>query len=125
MALILLIDDDGFYRSIIRPILEESGHQVIEAQDGLEGVERFRAQGPDLVITDMRLPGFDGGEVIRRLREMDGRARILAVSGAATFYNVDYFQLAKEVGADAILRKLDPVERVLAEVNRILDARAA
>jgi len=125
VALILLIDDDGFYRSIIRPILEESGHQVIEAQDGLEGVERFRAQGPDLVITDMRLPGFDGGEVIRRLREMDGRARILAVSGAATFYNVDYFQLAKEVGADAILRKLDPVERVLAEVNRILDARAA
>ena len=125
MAQILLIDDDGFYRGLIRQILEEGGHQVIEATDGPEGVERFRAQRPDLVLTDMRMPGVDGAEVIRSLRQLDRRARIIAVSGAATFYNVDYFQLAKEVGADAILRKLDPVERVLVEVNRILEAPVA
>ena len=73
----------------------------------------------------MRMPGVDGAEVIRSLRQLDRQARVIAVSGAATFYNVDYFQLAKEVGADAILRKLDPVERVLVEVNRILEAPVA
>src|SRR5262249_45352610 len=91
VALILLIDDDGFYRGLIRQILEEAGHQVLEAQDGEEGLKRFRAQHPDLVITDMRMPGFDGGEVIRRLKAISNDVRIVAISGAATFYHVDYF----------------------------------
>jgi len=121
VALILLIDDDGFYRGLIRQILEEAGHQILEAQDGEEGLKRFRTQHPDLVITDMRMPGFDGGEVIRRLREISKDVRIVAVSGAATFYHVDYFQMAKELGANAILRKLDPLERVVVEVNRVLE----
>src|SRR5262249_28059630 len=73
VAQILLIDDDGFYRGLIRQILEEGGHQVIEATDGPEGVERFRAQRPDLVLTDMRMPGVDGAEVIRSLRQLDRR----------------------------------------------------
>jgi CheY-like chemotaxis protein len=122
VALILLIDDDGFYRSVIRQILEDGGHQVVEAQDGPEGLGLFRTQKPDLVITDMRMPGFDGGEVIRHLRRMDSKARIVAVSGAATFYNIDYMRLAKDVGADAILRKLDPLDRVLIEINEVLNA---
>ena len=125
VALILLIDDDSFYRDVVRQILEDGGHQVLEAQDGAEGLERFRAQKPDLVITDMRMPGFDGDEVIRKLREIDKQVRIIAVSGAPTFYNVDYAQLAKEVGADAILRKLDPLDRVLIEINGVLKTPVA
>ena len=65
MALILLIDDDAFYRGVLRQILEDGGHQIIEAVNGPEGLERFRSRRPDLVITDMRMPGVDGGEVIR------------------------------------------------------------
>ena len=83
MALILLIDDDGFYRGVLRQILEDGGHQVTEAANGRDGLERFRTQQPDLVITDMRMPGFDGGEVIRKLREASKDVRILAVSGVA------------------------------------------
>lgn len=122
VATILIIDDDEFYRSVIRRILEDGGHQVIEAENGAEGVKRYRIYRPALVITDMRLPGMSGAEVIRSIREMDRQARIIAVSGAATFYNVDFFKLAKEVGANAILRKLDPPDRVVVEVNRALEA---
>jgi len=122
VAMILLIDDDGFYRGVIRRILEDDGHQVIEALDGAEGLEMYRRYKPALVITDMRMPGVEGAEVIRTLRQMDRGARIIAVSGAGTFYNVDFFQLAKEVGANVILRKLDPTDRVLVEVNRVLEA---
>jgi sigma-B regulation protein RsbU (phosphoserine phosphatase) len=123
--MILIIDDDGFYRTVIRRILEDDGHDVVEAQDGPEGVELYRQVQPELVITDMRLPGVDGGEVIRSLRSIDDNAKVIAVSGAATFYNVDFFELAKQVGADAILRKLDPMERVVIEVNQILEKPAA
>jgi Response regulator containing CheY-like receiver domain and AraC-type DNA-binding domain len=108
VALILLIDDDGFYRGVLRQILEDGGHQVIEAANGHDGLERFRTQPPDLVITDMRMPGFDGGEVIRKLRETSKDVRILAVSGIATLRNAEDFQAAKALGANAILSKLSP-----------------
>jgi CheY-like chemotaxis protein len=88
----------------------------------VEGIETYKTCKPALVITDMRMPGMDGAEVIRSIREIDSQARIIAVSGAATFYNVDFFELAKEVGADVILRKLDHTDRVVIEVSRVLEA---
>ena len=65
-----------------------------------------------------------GGEVIRTLRGLNSKVRIIAVSGEANFYDIDLFKLAKEAGADAILRKLDPLERVVIEANTLL-SRAA
>ncbi len=122
MAVILIIDDDPFYCGIIQQALADEGHVVVTAQNGVDGIARYRDQSPDLVITDMRMPGVDGAEVIRNLRSIDVKARIIAVSGAATFYDVDFFKLAREVGADTVLRKLDPMERVIVEVNQLLGA---
>jgi len=119
--MILLIDDDEFYRSVIRFTLEANAYQVIEASGGAEGVEMYRTSNPALVITDMRMPGMDGAEVIRAIREIDCRARIVAVTGAETFNNKDYLNLAEEAGADAALRKLDSTNRVLDEVGRLLE----
>ena len=119
MALILLIDDDSFYRGVLRQILEDGGHRIIEAVNGPEGLERFRSQRPDLVITDMRMPGVDGGEVIRKLREMNGSLRIVAVSGAAPVH--EPAPSAAEIGADAILSKLSPLEEILSAIDRILE----
>ena len=122
MALILLIDDDKFYRRMIRRILEGDRHEVIEALNGPEGIEMYAAFRPAVVITDMRMPEMDGVQVIRSIRGLDVRARIIAVSGASTFYNVNFLQLAKEAGADAIVRKLDSWDRVQAEVGRLVKA---
>ncbi len=122
MALILLIDDDPFYRTVMRRILEDEGHQVLESFGGVEGIETYKARQPALVITDMRMPGMDGAEVIRTIRDLNPQARIIAVSGAETFYNVNFFQLAEQVGANVILRKLDHTDRVLVEVSRALEA---
>jgi len=120
--MILRIDDDKFYRSVIRFTLEANAYDVVEASGGAEGVEMYRTCSPALVITDMRMPGIDGAEVIRTIREIDRRARIVAVTGAKTFNNLDYLKLAEEAGADAALRKLDSTSRVLVEVGRLLDA---
>jgi CheY-like chemotaxis protein len=125
MALILMIDDDGLYRGIIEQALADQGHAVVTAQNGAEGIALYRELSPDLVITDMRMPKVDGAEVIRRIRAGDLRTRIVAVSGSATFFSVDFFKLAKEIGADAALRKLDSMEAVIVEVEELLgtDAR--
>jgi two-component system, chemotaxis family, chemotaxis protein CheY len=128
MALILVIDDDGFYLDVLRNVLTDEGHEVVLAQGGIEGItlyqDRRRGRRPDLVITDMRMPGVDGTDVIRSLRKFDSNARIIAVSGATTFYDIDFLRLARDVGADAILRKLDPMERIVVEVNSLLKAAA-
>jgi CheY-like chemotaxis protein len=124
MALVLLIDDDGFYRGLIERALTDEGHHVVAAENGLEGIASYQDRRPDLVITDMRMPGIGGGEVIRTLRKLNAQVRIIAISGEATFYDVDLFKLAKEAGADAIVRKLDPMERVLIEVNTLVAGSA-
>jgi CheY-like chemotaxis protein len=122
LALILLIDDDGFYRGVLRQILEDGGHRIVEAENGQDGLERFRSQQPDLVITDMRMPGVDGGEVIRKLRGMSEDLRIVAVSGAAPSYGAA--PSAEEVGADAVLSKLSPLDQILAAIERVLKPTA-
>jgi CheY-like chemotaxis protein len=126
MARMLVIDDDRFYLDVLREALTVEGHDVVLAQGGVEGIalylDRQRGRRPDLVITDMRMPGIDGGEVIRTIRKFDAHARIIAVSGEANFYDTDLFKLAKDAGADAILRKLEPTERLVIEINTLLGA---
>jgi CheY-like chemotaxis protein len=122
MALVLVIDDDGFYRSVLRRILEREGHSVLEAEDGLEGLRLYRQYEPPLVITDMNMPGIDGAEVIRSLRDISRQVRIIAVSGISSFYNADLSEFSRRLGADAVFRKLDPAERIVAETKRFLES---
>ena len=120
MAWILIIDDDALYRGVLRRILESRGHVVLEAMDGSEGLEIFNENRPDVVITDMIMAGMSGEDVIQALRRSDHPAGIIAVSGDGAFYNVDAVNIARRLGAHAILRKLDPMERILSEVDRVL-----
>jgi CheY-like chemotaxis protein len=121
VALILVIDDDRFYLSVIRRILEDAKHQVLETTDGAEAIELYRQRKPAIVITDIFMPGMDGNEVIRVLRGIDSHMGIIAVSAGGAFYDIDFLETAKKLGADAILRKLDPKERILAEIDRLLE----
>jgi CheY-like chemotaxis protein len=120
LALILVIDDDAFYRSVIRRILEENGHEVIEAEGGAEGVEAWREWTPQMVITDMSMPGMDGREVIETIRAEHSRALIIAVSGGGEFYNIDFLNAARDLHVDGILRKLDSKFWVMHEIESIL-----
>lgn len=122
VAVILVIDDDRFYLSVIRRILEEAGHQVLEATGGAEGIALFQERKPAVVITDIFMPDMDGNEVIRLVRSMDKQVGVIAVSAGGAFYDIDFLETAKKLGADAILRKLDPKDRILAEINRLIGA---
>ena len=63
---VLVIDDDAYIRSSIGKCLIARGHTVIEAADGEKGVEVVESQAVDIVITDVKMPGMDGFEVVRR-----------------------------------------------------------
>jgi len=71
MSRILLIDDDDSLREVVQFILTEEGHEVLAAADGTAGLELL-SRDPDLVISDIRMPGIDGMEVLRRIRDTAG-----------------------------------------------------
>ncbi|RIX26812.1 PAS domain S-box protein [Sphingomonas edaphi] len=80
-ATILVIDDDDDVRQFIAASLEEYGHEVVEAADGREGIDRFAEVAPDLVILDFVMPGLSGAEVAAHIRATKPGQRILFVSG--------------------------------------------
>lgn len=69
MSLILVVDDDAHIRSVVRFALEAAGLRVSEAADGAQALALYAAEAPALVVLDIMMPGLDGIEVCRRLRQ--------------------------------------------------------
>ena len=68
MKKVLVADDKATGRELVRTVLENSGHEVHEASDGLEAISQARTLRPDLIILDIHMPGLDGFGVIEQLR---------------------------------------------------------
>lgn len=76
MPRILVIDDDPMYRDMVSEVLSEEGHEVLLANNGLEGIDKARAYVPDLVISDVVMDGADGYQVLQTLRSESATATI-------------------------------------------------
>jgi CheY-like chemotaxis protein len=109
MARILVIDDDVPVRNAIRTMLERRRHHVVVAECGQRGVPALEAYAFDVVIVDIFMPGMDGFESIRILRQSAPKIAIIAITGYA-FREVswpvpDFLKMACELGATCCLRK--------------------
>jgi CheY-like chemotaxis protein len=117
---ILLVEDNADGRAMLQQLLRMDGHEVHDAVDGLTGVRLAASVKPDVAIVDIGLPGIDGYEVARRVRETAEGTRITLV--ALTGYGSDEDKrLARAAGFDAYLVK--PVTaQSLAEILVDLDS---
>ena len=68
---ILVIDDDGDYRAVLKGVLHQAGFRVEEAGTGKEAIDKLRGARPALILLDLRMPDMDGFDLLRRLREVD------------------------------------------------------
>jgi DNA-binding response OmpR family regulator len=105
VARILLIEDDANVRLALKQALQRAGHEVAEARDGRDGVERYSAQPADLVVTDLVMPNQEGIETIEQLRRLTPSLPIVAISGGGRTGNRDVLALAAEVGASRTMAK--------------------
>lgn len=115
MKHVLVVDDEPFVRAAVRRVLEASGAQVEEAVDAPSALARLAGQPVDVVIVDIIMPGMDGVQFIRSLRERQPGARIVAISGGGNFevggYKPEaistraYLAAAGKAGANAVLAK--------------------
>jgi CheY-like chemotaxis protein len=120
MAIVLVIDDDPLVRAVLRRALEPSGHTVSEAQNGAEGMQRFRERPADLVVTDMEMPVQGGIETIEQLVAEFPQTRIIGMSGSGV--HLAEARGAPNRGADAWLAKPFGLAQFLQAVERVLSA---
>src|SRR5689334_14152892 len=104
MARILVIDDEPTVCAAIDVVLTRAGHRVTAAQDGGAGIDAFQDGAFDLVLLDLFMPGVEGLETIRRLRERAGNVPIVAMSGymaREAHPSPNYLTMANKLGATA------------------------
>ncbi|MBM3148800.1 MAG: response regulator transcription factor [Chloroflexi bacterium] len=107
---ILVIEDDPSTLRFIEYTLQQAGFEVLLAKNGLDGLRMAQTQHPDLIILDIMLPGLDGYEVCRRLRQKPATANILVLMLSAKARQEDK-DTGMKMGADDYLSKpVDPSE---------------
>jgi putative two-component system response regulator len=121
VAQILIADDRGEDRQLLRFILETMGHDVIEASDGEQAFELACAHNPDLILSDILMPRLDGFGLCRRLQQDPGRRHIPFVFVTATYGEPRYRRFAEDVGAVRLLLKPYEAEQMRVLVGEVLD----
>ena len=121
MGRILVVDDEEGVRSFLAESLELDGHQIEEAASGEEGLERLRAKGFDLVLTDLRMPGMEGMALLEKAQAEQPEVEFIVLTAHG---NVESAVQAMKLGAFDFIQKpvSGPAElRLLA--NRALERR--
>lgn len=120
MSGILLVEDDNDLRAMLKSSLEKKKYVVMEASNGREAMLKFKPILTDLVITDLLMPEQDGIGLIMELKKIKPDIRVIAISGGGKAGPSNYLNIAKTLGADAVLAKpfsltafIDKVEVIL------------
>ena len=116
---ILVVEDDPTNRRILRDLLTSAGYELTEAVTGEDGVALAETCRPDLILTDIQLPGFDGYEATRRIKENPARRRIPIIAVTSYALNGDE-EKALEAGCEAYVSKPFSPRQVLAKIRECL-----
>jgi DNA-binding response OmpR family regulator len=122
MAQILVVDDSRLIRFMVRSHLEVAGYQVIEAEDGLDALEKARKFKPDAILLDVIMPGLQGFEVLTMLKESPELAKIPVIMMTAETAEEKQIQGWKEGAIEYITKPFNPL--TLCEVvQKVVDKK--
>ena len=122
MARILVIDDDLYICFTIKTILERRGHKVVIAECGERGAALTELYACDAVIVDIFMPGLNGLDTIKLIRQPEPDVKIVAISGyrfrEGRSSAPDFFRMSLELGASCYLRKPFTATEVVEAVEK-------
>ena len=118
MPLILLVDDNVTFRSLLRTLLERAGHEVLEAAEGDEALRLHRRRPADLVLCDLFMPGKEGLETIQEIRQTS-RVPIIAMTGDGPAFAAVLLRTAELLGATRVLSKPFDTETLLEMMSEL------
>ncbi|MFQ3231641.1 MAG: sigma-B regulation protein RsbU (phosphoserine phosphatase) [Reinekea sp.] len=118
-ATLLIVDDENAVRESIAAYFEDSGYQVIEANNGALGLELFEREKPDLVICDLRMPGMDGLLVLKQIMNASDDTPVIVVSGAGVM--TDVVEALRLGAADYLMKPVVDLSVLEHTVERALE----
>lgn len=117
MKTILVVDDESSIRASLKGILQDEGYRGIFADNGEDGLQQVRDESPDLVLLDIWMPGIDGLETLRRIREQNPEQTVVMMSGHGT---IETAVKATRLGAYDFIEKPLSLEKVLLTIQNAL-----
>lgn len=117
MIKILIIDDSSLSRRMMKKILENASYQVVEASDGYSALEIFSLENPELVMLDLTMPGMNGFDVLKQLKDLKPTVKVIVATADIQSFTKD---LAFEMGADGFITKPFNAEEVTLMIRNLL-----
>ena len=118
-ATILYIEDNCDNRLLVRRVLEAEGYRVIEAEDGLAGMDFVQSETPDLVLMDINLPELDGYEVTKRLKQSPAMAEVPVIAMTANVMKGDR-EKTIAAGCDGYIPKPIDIDSLPSQIAKFL-----
>jgi DNA-binding response OmpR family regulator len=119
MSTILIIEDDEHQRFYLTSLLKKIGHDVVEADEGDLGIQKYQQNPIDLVMTDIFMPGKEGLATIMDLKRISPQVKIIAMSAGASSMN-NVLDTAKDFGADIIMEKPIEIDSLKDSLKKLL-----
>jgi two-component system response regulator (stage 0 sporulation protein F) len=93
---ILIVDDQFGIRILLNEVFQKEGYQTFQAANGIQALDILKKHDPDLVLLDMKIPGMDGIEILKRMKVIDPNIRVIIMTA---YGELDMIQEARNLGA--------------------------
>ncbi|MBF0484775.1 MAG: response regulator [Candidatus Omnitrophica bacterium] len=120
MTKILVVDDEELLRDRLKSLLELDDHEVFLAESGLRGLEVFNEKKPDIVISDIRMPGMDGIEMLEKIKALGTEAEVIMLTGHG---GLESAIAALKIGAFDYMNKPINYDELSVNINRALETQ--
>lgn len=117
MAKILVVDDAAFMRMRCSKLLTDNGYDVVEAENGLDAIAKYKESKPDAVLLDITMPEMDGLTALKEIRKVDPEAKVAMVTAMGQQSMI--MDAIKSGAKDFVVKPFQP-DRVLAAVKKLV-----
>ncbi|MFZ7946513.1 MULTISPECIES: response regulator [Bacillaceae] len=118
---ILIVDDQFGIRILLNEVFQKEGYQTFQAANGVQALEIVTKHDPDLVLLDMKIPGMDGIEILKRMKVIDPDIRVIIMTA---YGELDMIQEAKDLGAITHFAKPFDIDDIRAAVRKHIPQKA-
>ncbi|MEH6943627.1 response regulator [Bacillus sp. JJ722] len=118
---ILIVDDQYGIRILLNEVLQKVGYKTYQAANGVQALEIAKEHSPDLVLLDMKIPGMDGIEILKRMKDYDPNIAVIIMTA---YGELDMIQKAKDLGAITHFAKPFDIDDIRNAVNKYLPIEA-
>lgn len=112
---VLIVDDQFGIRTLLNEVLQKEGYEIYQAANGLQALHVMKQHAPDLVLLDIKIPGMDGLEILKKMKEINPEIRVIIMTA---YGELDMIEKTKKLGALAHFSKPFDIEEIRTAVKQ-------